>query len=401
MTMAHRKTRNLALSASQLSKCGQIEDLVKMGWRGIPSYLSSRTCATLPMRGDAFDLLFQDEIQPFSNQPSDSHKIFSSSVATGETVHAPFYMTGIGVVAVGESLGWSVSGATGPLDAVEGDGAPCLRECVGPAGGASISNAVLNWGHPIWDAFSHLFRAYELEVILGGRFQVVHEAISEVGMTAEAANFQGLGTAQISAMPYIRATNDAMKAAGMNRAFFPQNAAAGSDLSTCAPPPMPDVQWSHPKVMGLAQRIFCLPRGIVILPGQSLNINLNLRDDSCGDLEAMRRVLVLHDPLAPVAGLPSNLSDCGSRIDVQTVPGGSFAFGVVIKGVELAPAACLDWYENYCTVDLGSLYLNNQYVLQMATAYMAAGGKPKGVLAGLADPTGQTMRKLQESNFGG
>lgn len=386
--MARRKTRNLALSASQANRCANLGDLATMGWTKIPTYLSARTCGVLPLSEDRFNAIFGETIEPFSNQQgSTSSTVFSPNVATGESVNAPFYTTGIGIVAVGESLGFSVQGMTVPRAGTTT--APVFDGCVPVS--ADNKNAVLSWGHPIWDAFSHLFRGYDLQFILNGRFLLVNEPISEVGMTAEAAEFQGLGTANISGMPYIRAVNDAMKANNQDRIFLPQNAAG----TACAQPPQPSVQLTHPKVKGLANRIFCLPRGILIWPGMSINVNLELRDDSCGDLDAMKRSLILQDAQTPDEAIAA-ASAGDNPTDVQTVPGGTFAFGVVMKGVELAPSACLDWFENYCPAEMASAYLGNAHVLNMATAYIQAGGNPKGVLAGLADPTGATLKKLTQ-----
>lgn len=391
--MARNRNRSIALSALETTRAASLSDIAKMGWAQMPTYLSARACKSLPLTTAEFDGLFSGDIQLFSNQPTDSDKTFSPNVATGQTVNSFFFAVGLGVIAVSDSLGFAVQGASVPLDALNTEGkAVCFEGCV-EGNEAGISNAVLDWGHPAWDAIAHFFQGYTLQMTLGGRMIIADEPISEIGMISEAAEFQGLGTANISAMPYINAVNKVLKDKGYGVAFIPQNAAG----SACAQPPTPSVQWSHPKVKGVSNRLFCLPKGTVIAPGQSINIDLYQVDGQCAVSEKLRRVLELQAFQKPTADM-ANTTTCDTLTGVTTIPGGDLTIGILLKGVEVAPSAVVEWFEGYASSEIVAQYVGNPHVVALASRYLQglSSSDPRrgGLLAGLSDPTGQSLRDL-------
>jgi hypothetical protein len=324
-----------------------------IGWAKIPTYYYDVSQYRFPMTAAEFTSTFGGTIPVFNNeQPQAGNQ---SNAATGSGVNAPFLALGVGIVAIGEGEAFSVPGAMISRPAAS-QATPCFDGCIGAGGmGAdpAARNATLWWGGPTWRFIEKMFQAYRLRVAINRRFLVVDESLFDVGMTPTPPEFVGAGDSLIPAMPSIRQTNDVMSEKSISGVFIPQNQAG----TLCVGSPTANVTYGHPRIIGLANRIYCFNKALPILPGMRFDTNfVRVENDLAvgGFLSSMQRDAVLSTESAttPDALLTEDLSDgCAGYSSTFTIPGGTVSFGLVFKGFELQPDACVDYVARYMMPD--------------------------------------------------
>lgn len=371
-----------------------------VGWAKIPTYYYDVTQYRFPMTQAQFDTAFGGSIPIFNNESPQAGN--QSNAATGSGVNAPFLALGVGVVAMGEGEAFSVPGAL--ISRPEAPAAtPCFDGCI-PTGGLGADtearNATLWWGGPTWRFIEKMFQAYRLQVAINRRFLVVDESLFDVGMVPTPPEFVGAGDSLIPVHPSVRQTNDVMHANANGKIFIPQNQAG----TLCVGSPTANVTYGHPRIIGMANRIYCFNKALPILPGMRFDTNfVRVENDLAvgGFLSSMNRDAVLDTEAAqtPDVDLLEGLaSSCSGYSSSFTVPGGTVSFGLVFKGFELHPEACVDYVARYMMPDSIEMRMlqGNSYLSGLISQSIKANLAGVGSVAGIPEDLAKRLLKSAE-----
>jgi hypothetical protein len=348
------------MSLGSIGKLGQM--LGQANQFKIPTYYYDWTCFDLPLTDAEFDAEFSSTRAVFDCGPDSNVNCGRQTNALcGSGVGAPFVATGICIYAIGEGRSFAIHGATVPAPTAAGSSAPELQsvalttpgnlqgvvDIAASPGGVGAESATLWWGGPTHLFIEKYFQAFRLNVLMNRRFLFVDENLNDVGMCPNIPAFQGASSSQISTQPFIRAVNDTMNEKSMDRIFLTANAGpAGSP--DCLPPPIAGVTYGHLEIQHLANRIYCFPQPLLFLPGMRFDIQfVPIEDAAC--FRALRSAVTFNcQTLAEnlgssVSGVAAAAS-CGTSC---TVPGGRICLGVILKGYELWPSACIEYMQQY------------------------------------------------------
>lgn len=374
--MAKNKSTNFLGMPGDFSRIGSLGEL-NMSWAKIPTYYYDVQQHHFPLTENAFSTSFDGTIKVFNEEAATpGHQ---TNAATGSGVNEAFLAYGVGVVAIGEGLAFTQTGALVPN--TEGE-TPCFDGCPTDR---TTTPATLWWGGAVWDFIENFFQAYRLVVVINNRWLIVDESLFDVGMSPTPPEFVGASSSTVPAMPFIQETNEQPAMLAASKAFIPQNSASGS---TCVPPPTAGVTYGHPRIIGLANRLYCFNQPIPYLPGMRFDLSFIPVENDAYFMDAMRRDSVIDlTKSQPYSGFTENL-DCPSS--VINVPGGKVSIGLVLKGAALHPRVIPEYIDS---LPQGSPWLkaieNNMFLAGIAQQMLASNIPLKGNLAGLVDPRKQ------------
>jgi hypothetical protein len=333
-------------SARQFASLGQIDQLAKTGWSKIPTYYYDVTQRHFPLTNVEFNTGFGGTVPIFNetqNQPGRQ-----SNAETGSGVNEPFLALGVGVVAIAENFSFTLPGALADIDRSASPSCiPQIDGCEGDEANTS-RNATLYWGGPGWNFINAFFQRYRLQMMVNKRFQLVDEALFDVGMVPTPSEFVGASSSLIPGMPYVRWVNDVLadKTSLAGKVFLPQDIAG----TVCVGAPTAAVTYGHPRIIGLSNRMYCFNQPIPIMPGMRFDVNFTPVENDNSFLEAMRRESVL-DPANPTnpdaAYTTDTICSTGITGSAYNVPGGTVSIGLVFKGYALQPSACVQYVTEY------------------------------------------------------
>jgi hypothetical protein len=366
-------TKRLSGKESIVAKPGDFQSLSSIKGLGqmlgqanqykIPTYYYDYTCFDLPLTDDEFDAEFMSTRNVFDCGPGTEVNCGRQTNALcGSGVGAPFVATGICIIAIGEGRSFAIHGATVPAPTTVGSAQPELQTIAmttpgnyqgvvdinaSPAGSGAL-NATLWWGGPTHLFIEKYFQAFRLNVLMNRRFLFVDEALQDVGMCPNAPTFEGASSSQISTQPFIRSVNDVLASKGQNRRFLPANTGPSGTAPDCLPPPIAGVTYGHNQIQHLANKLYCFPQPLLFLPGMRFDIQfVPIEDAAC--FQALRSAVTFN-----CQGLDENFgagvnnvtatASCGTSC---TVPGGRICLGVILKGYELWPSACIEYMQQY------------------------------------------------------
>ena len=335
---------------------GNVGALTSTSWAKIPTYYYDVSQVQLPLLDDEFNTRFGGTVPLFNEIQSTPGR--QTNAETGSGVNEPFLALGVGVVAIGEGMAFTLPGALDTID--RSAGAACIPKVDGCAGdeGGTKRNAALYWGGPGWNFINAFFQRFRLEMLVNKRFQIVDESLFDVGMVPTPAEFFGASDSLIPGMPYVRAVNDVLASKAINKTFLPQNSAG----TVCVGAPTAGVTYGHPRITGLSNRIYCFNQPIPILPGMRFDVKFAPVENDIAFLEAMRRETVLDpaNPTRPDAAFESD-TICNSAMTASayTVAGGTLSLGLVFKGFALQSKACVEYVSDY--IVSGSAMANMVY----------------------------------------
>jgi hypothetical protein len=368
------KVNFLGLPAD-MSRVGSLESLAGIGWAKIPTYYYDVHQSHFPLTEAEFSgftgilKIFDEETDTLGHQ---------TNAATGSGVNEPFLAYGIGVVAIGEGLSFTSTGAL-VAEGVE-RATPCFDGCA--VDGTPSTQATMWWGGAVWDFIENFFQAYRLQMVVNNRWLVLDESLFDVGMTPTPPEFVGASSSTVPAMPFIQETNQIMQDKNMGFQFVPQNSATSS---ICVPPPTSGVTYGHPRIIGLSNRLFCFNQPIPFIPGMRFDTKFVPVEGGGYFRDAMKRSSVFDSTKDSPSTLFSTPNECGT-LGVVNIPGGKVSIGLVLKGVALHPRVVVDYVNSYLPTDsFLKLLAGNSYLFGLAQQ-MAASGVLKGNLAGIVDP---------------
>lgn len=297
----------------------------------------------LPMTQSEFSTRFPGTKKMFdllSDTPCPGRQ---TNAGTGMTVEAPFLLTGVGLLAIGEGYGFTLPGIVTdkpatpePLPGNSG----CVADCA-----SGDRNAALSYGYPTWSILQKFFQAYRAQMYIGRHFQLFDEAAFDIGVAATTPEFVGASDSLISAMPFVREVNDQMDAKGMDKVFVPPNIAIGANGTECIGAPTAGVTWGATHTPGVANRLYQLNMPVLWLPGMTLDLRLTEVENDCCFRSAMLRDAVVDpsNPTKPSAAFTEEIEGgvgCGS---VFTIPGGCFSLGMILTGYDITLGACVEY----------------------------------------------------------
>lgn len=323
-------------------KIGSLGAVANQNWSKIPTYYYDVTQNHFPLTPDEFSTLYADTIDVF-NPEGNRTPGHQTNASTAAGVNEPFLAMGVGVVAIGEGKSFSIPGRL-----VSRPASPTCAPIVDGCPTGNDRDAVLYYGGAIWEFIEKFFQGFRLHVTVNERFLIVKESLFDVGMTPTPAEFIGAGSSLVPAMPYIRKTNDVLHDKSFTKMFLPQNL-AGTD---CPGAPTSAATYGHPRITGLANRIYCFNRPIPILPGMRFDTQFVRVENDNSFLPDMQRMGVLDveaGATTPDVDVTDTAicNDSGAFASVYHVPGGTLSLGLVFKGYALQPRACVEYVADY------------------------------------------------------
>jgi hypothetical protein len=346
------------------------EFLASTPWAKIPTYYYDIFTRQLPMVEADFNSLFNSTVQVFSTELSTPGR--QTNTETGSGVNEIFLAMGAGIVAIGADKAFSLPGAAVTPGALTADDDLAVPGCQapGPDGANVLSPGQYWYGAPTWQIIDGFFRNTNLQVLANRRFLLVDESTEDVGMTPLPPEFIGASDSRIPAGPFIRRTNDHLLDITGDVQFLPQSVDVVDGASSCVPPADAGVTYGHPRITGLAQRIYPFCRPILFVPGMRFDVSLVPQGGDLCNVDLMRMAaLVQSDTYSSlqannvVGGVASN------RFTV--IPAGCISIGVVLKGVALWPSACIDYLADFFGDRgmLAGLYGANPYISGLLQKY--------------------------------
>jgi hypothetical protein len=391
MTIGHQK---MLAYPQDLNRLGSVCNVPNMSWARIPTYYYDFRRHCLPLTQAEFNTDFGANIPVFNldGQPGQNRQ---TNAAVGSGVNEAFMAMGAGVIAIGEGESWSIHGlsitppaAVGDTPAVQLSVQTCDSYCgaarINASAGATLAS--LYWGGPTWKFIEKFFQSFRLLVNVNRRFEIVNESLFDVGMVPVPPEFVGASSSRVPTSNGIRAVNNQMRTKEIANLFLPPNFVLGeSGASVCIPPPLAPVTYGHPRIIGLANRIYCFNQPILFLPGMRFDVNFQRVDgELCyNDMEVVSTVQThTADALvdADVVG-PGGTAVCGTHV---TIPGGSLSLGVVFKGMALWPQAAIEYLANFTTDGSALAGVYNQNAV-------LAGWLASGKFGSMVDKDGQGL----------
>lgn len=351
--------RAYPIETHEFQKIGSLGAAMDQSWSKIPTYYYDVQQHQFPLTQAEFDTDYADTINVFD--PADNVPGHQSNATNAAGVNEPFLAMGVGIVAIAEGLSFTIPGRL-----VTQPDAPACAPIVDGCPTGTDRDATLWYGGAIWNFVEKFFQAFRLQVAVNNRFLIVDESLFDVGMTPTPPEFVGASSSLVPAMPFIRETNDVMDDKGFGKNFLPQNL-AGTD---CPGAPTAAVTYGHPRIIGLANRIYCFNRPIPILPGMRFDTSFVRVENDNSFLAAMERMGVLNPAAAttPSAGVSdiAICNDSGAFASSFHVPGGTLSLGLVFKGYALQPRACVEYVANYMAQGpMADALAGNQYLTNL------------------------------------
>lgn len=372
---------------NDLNKLGNICNAIDASWAKIPTYYYDVRQHEFPLTPTQFDAEFGGRaISVFdTDSPTDGRQ---TNATTAAGVNEPFFAMGVGVVAIGQGEAF-----TEPVEVIDRPAAaqctPGANGCV--SGDTTTRQGALWWGSSTWHFIEALFQAYRLQISVNRRILLVDESLFDVGMVPTPPEFVGASSSMLPVMPFLRATNDVLKAKSTGKIMLPQNYAG----TACVGAPTAAATFGHPRIIGLGNRMFCFQNPIPILPGMRFDTKFIGVDGGSAFTDAMRRgsVFDYETPTTPDADLTETVCTTTFYSSAFTIPGGVVSLGLVFKGFALAPAAVLDYVCNYTLAGskMTDVLAGNPYLTGLLVNAKAAN------LAGLDD---SVLNKLMSGNGG-
>jgi len=372
-------------SPHEFGRLGDMDALKSYGWAKIPTYYYDFTTHSLPFTQAEFEARFMSNIKVFANGEPVANQQTNAEVGSG--VNTIFLACAVGIVAIGEGEAFSVHGAMVPtgddsaVPIVPGMTEGCDEYCGAVRGNVINNKATLWWGGPTWRFIEKFFQAFRLSVLVQRRFEIVNESLLDIGMTPLPPEFVGASDSRIPTMPFIRAVNDVLASKEdpiIAERFVTANTgilagSCGSSDSCCLPPPLAGVTYGHPRIIGLANRIYPLCQPILFTPGMRFDVNFVRLGGACES--ALQNTSTINETTADGsfnddAGVGA---DCGA---ITTVPGGCISLGVVMKGIELWPQAAVQFLNEYVVPGgaMGQMYGSVRGLQGLLSQVGAAGG---------------------------
>ncbi len=359
------------MASNNLSNAlGQVQDLsavAQMQFDQIPTGHFSISEYALPL-STAEMLEFGAEINPLNITATTQSSGKASDFIQPMTSPDWFLLLSIGVVVVPDAKVFALNGAAVTAPAAAATVVPQFDGVIPPtgvvtngAGGvvtrdAASRYAQLNWGHDSWQAAWAFLHAYRMQMILTGKFMLFDELAAHVGACVAAEEWNGLGNPNLGAARYVRKVNDRATTLGNAKRFIPQTSQDnGAGVQVGAPPPLVPVGYGGPKMSGIFGGWYPT-QGILLYPGMPLQVRFQRTEGDTLYHSRMTESLASEsevtwdanysDVLAPTAaGAATGFSSA------FPFKGGLFKVGIIMRGISMAPRACVDWYKG-----AGSLY---------------------------------------------
>jgi hypothetical protein len=355
---------NLSVTSNQMSRIGvgQLDAVMngKVPWVKIPTYYYDYRHLCLPLTTDECEAFFDDGEIPIFMTSTTPNRFTNAAIGSG--VNETFLALGAGVIAIGEGQSFTIHGAAvaKPSSSQTAPAITGLSLCENYCGAvdlseseAGASHATFWWGGPTWRVIEKFFQSYRLVIRVIRRFEIVNESLFDVGMTPTPPEFVGASDSFIPTMPFIRATNDIIQARDEdpdNVVFMPPNKILGqfsptqTTESICLAPPIAPVTWGHPRIIGLANRMYCFGTPILFLPGMTFDVVFQQAAEVCHPDICEVATIQRQTPDSHFTTGVSGITNCGESF---TFPGGSIDLGVVFKGFALWPSAAVKYISSY------------------------------------------------------
>jgi hypothetical protein len=365
-----------------------VEDAMAMKIALLPSLLVATQTNKLPLTPDEIKARFGQVVSYLDGTQGiqQSTGITGSGFISGASPVAPFLVRALAVVGVCEPFSFALRGA-GLVARDPSTATPAFNGVVPLAGLGSANDrpASFEFGAATARAFADFLNSYQFRYTLNGRFLLVNERASDIGVVDTHQSICGFGTGQIPASPWIRLANDDRLKAVTGRIFIPQTVDANG---AAVAEPIVDVQLQQlcaPGIFG-GSSYPVMPH--VLFPGQQYSFTFERQineeayhDRLVQDLGNQGVQSYASDLLETIAGGPS--PGYAASIALKY---GLLRIGIMVRGYELTPWACIQWWFRYGRPYM-SMYGTDKAVM-MQMEQMATSLGPYG-LSGLPVPLGE------------
>lgn len=362
---------------------GDMDQLKDMDWSAIPTGHYSTSAYKFPLTA-AQIAGFGAEINPFSITTTTASQNQSTDMIQSLQVPDWFICLAIGVVLVPDVKHFTVQG-----EARNANPNPVPQpEFTGfvPANQTGERPAQLVWGHDSLQAAWAFLHAYNLSLLLQGKFELFKELSAHIGACIAGEPLDGFGQSNIAAMPYIRDVNDRLTENGSTRRFQQQTVIAGNP-NTPAQPPMVPVTYGGMHMHGIFGGWYPT-KGILMYPGMPIQARFTRTENDTFYHQRLTQALGNTGFLLPSPDVTEAVGAVGYG-GSEIFKGGLFKVGLVMRGFSLAPTACVQAYMNMAALfgEAARRQMYQSVVSQLITQSSGASslwGYP-GQLAGIDD----------------
>jgi len=363
------------MQVTSLKEMDNLEVGMKMDLVKVPAaYWQAREYVFPVGNQQLTEATFGASLNPLSDTIQMTQPGVTTSLIRSNEVNTPFLLRAVSVVITIEPLAFGLTGAAVP--AVTSAAATPAFSGVVPfnAQDQVTRPAVLKWGHDARAFGWALLNAYRLRMKLNGKFELFDELAAYMGKVECDDGWNGDGgDSLIPAHEYIRFVNDRARLMGRPSVFIPPNWNGQTDESS-APlaPPMASVNYADLRALGTFGGWYPV-KGVLLLPGMPIQMEL-YRDpgdvvfwpmliQAAMDQGRMNIDSVYTEIIAGNIGYSCAEIFKGSRVKV----------GIAMKGYELAPRCCVEWYTRFAG-GFGQCYTSALGAISMLQGYSAQVG---------------------------
>ena len=150
--------------------------------------------------------------------------------------------------------------------------------------GDAAQNAVFTLGTNVQQAKMNFMDFAAARLVLAGNFEMMNQDMQDIG-ECSGCGPNGMGTMLMDPGPYIKAANDRLLAAGVNRQFFPQNIIPA--CQTCAPvvplpPALVSAMIRNQGYEGQNNGLYVFPKNFVLCMGIAFELSLYISPQEQG-----------------------------------------------------------------------------------------------------------------------
>lgn len=361
--------RRMKYHPTDFGRVGQYDTVLKMmsqRFELIDAVVVAECCIEAPITPRMAEALFAGSFDPFSAGNALSADTMGAlncrfvNAAILARVLQPIAVCGIGIIATGEGKSFTITGAAVTAATFTGGPTPCFDGCVplgglgepieagGPPADPAARNATFMFGGPTWDALLAFMRAYRVLLVLNGYAIYLDQLAADIGTVCESPELMGFSNSLTSVIGHVNRLNTLLASIGCSKRFITQNV-AGSD---CVPPPVAGVSWGQPDFPGCANHGWRFHKPLILTPLSTFEVIFQQTENDTMFRQRLIDALSVDCDAAtrPVPEFEEMLQCGNGYASAYEFKGGVFCFGVALKGVELLPSACVDFWDYNCPV---------------------------------------------------
>lgn len=354
--MAHNHALTLMqrVRDANVMRSSDVDACVNMPLAKVPAALYALREYMTPLGTPFFEANFGPQINFLSgNLDGGQPPGYSTTLIQSNSVPTPFLLRAVGVYITVEPYAFGMTGMAYPTPASPTT-APVFGGVVTPATPDNGQRpATLEWGAGTWRAAWAALQAYRVRMILLGKFELFDELAADIGFIDADSTWDGFSSHLTPAMQRIFEANQQARLIQKPQIFLPQNAAGAGELVTGVAPPLVPTSYGSPAMCGVWGGFYPV-KSMLLIPGMPIQLVWE-RDTENKFYNRFQQEMTDQGETTPDINITNLVTGGGAYSSVIPFKGGLIRIGVLLKGFELTPMACMAWYTNYAAA-IGGLY---------------------------------------------